>query len=75
MKDMGETSYVIGIKIDRDRSQEILNLSQETFIIERFCIKNYSPCVAPIVKGDKFNLNQCPNNYLVKEFYFKASNC
>ena len=73
MKDMSEDFYVIDIKIDRDRSQEILGLSQETFIIERFCMKNYSPCVAPIVKGDKFNSNQCPSNYLVKEFCFRAS--
>ena len=32
MKDMGETSYVIGIKIHRERSQGILGLSQETYI-------------------------------------------
>ena len=29
MKDMGEASYVIGIKIHRDRSRGILGLSQE----------------------------------------------
>ena len=29
---------------------------------------NYcSPSVAPIVKGDKFNLNQCPKNNLEQE--------
>ena len=27
MKNMGESSYVIGIKIERDRSQRILTLS------------------------------------------------
>uniref|UniRef100_A0A2N9FGB3 Retrovirus-related Pol polyprotein from transposon TNT 1-94 n=1 Tax=Fagus sylvatica TaxID=28930 RepID=A0A2N9FGB3_FAGSY len=43
MKDMGEASYVIGIKIHRDRFQ------------------------APIVKGDRFNLNQCPKNDLERE--------
>ena len=60
MKDMGEASYAIGIKIDRDRSQKILGLSQETYInkiLERFRMKDYSLGVAPIVKGDKFNLN------------------
>jgi hypothetical protein len=39
MKDMGEASYVIGIKIHRDRFQGILGLSQETYInkiLERF---------------------------------------
>ena len=32
MKDMGEASYVISIKIHRERSQDILGLSQETYI-------------------------------------------
>ncbi|RVW64274.1 Retrovirus-related Pol polyprotein from transposon TNT 1-94 [Vitis vinifera] len=40
MKDMGEASYVIGIKIHRDRFQ---------------------------VKGDRFNLDQCPKNDLERE--------
>jgi len=30
MKDMGDASYVIGIKIHRDRPRGILGLSQET---------------------------------------------
>ncbi|RVX13369.1 Retrovirus-related Pol polyprotein from transposon TNT 1-94 [Vitis vinifera] len=70
MKDMGETSYVIDIKIHRDRFQGILDLSQETYInkvLERFRMKDCSPSVSPIVKGDKFNLNQCPKNDLERE--------
>ncbi|KAL0376232.1 UNVERIFIED_CONTAM: Retrovirus-related Pol polyprotein from transposon TNT 1-94 [Sesamum calycinum] len=70
MKDMGETSYVIGIKIHRDRSRCILRLSQETYInrvLERFQIKDCSPSVAPIVKGDKLNLNKGPMNNLERE--------
>ena len=65
MKDMGANSYVIGIKIFRDRHNGILGLSQETYInrvLERFRMKDCSPSVAPIVKGDRFNLNQCPKN-------------
>jgi hypothetical protein len=70
MKDMGEASYVIGIKIHRDRFQDILGLSQETYInkvLERFRMNDCSPSVAPIVKGDRFNLNQCPKNDLERE--------
>jgi transposase InsO family protein len=70
MKDMGEASYVIGIKINRDRHKGVLGLSQEPYInkvLERFRMKDCSPSVAPIVKGDKFNLNQCPKNNLEKE--------
>ena len=32
MKDMDDASYVIGIKIHRDKSRGILGLSQETYI-------------------------------------------
>jgi len=60
MKDMGEAFYVIGIKIHRERSQGILGLSQETYInkvLKRFNMKDCSPSVAPIVKGDKLDLS------------------
>ena len=30
-------------------------------------MKDYSPSIAPIVKCDRFNLNQCPKNELEKE--------
>src|SRR4051812_21070637 len=70
MKDMDKVSCVIGIKIHGDRFQNTLGLSQENYInkvLERFRMKNYSPSVAPIVKGNKFNLNQCPKNNLERE--------
>src|ERR1044072_5174210 len=70
MKDMREASYVIGIKIHRERSRGILGLSQETYInkvLERFNMKDCSPSVAPIVKGDKLNLSQCPKNDFERE--------
>ena len=70
MKDMGEASYVIGIKIHRERSRGILGLSQETYInkvLERFNMKNCSLSVAPILKGDRFDLNHCPKNDFERE--------
>lgn len=70
MKDMGGACYVIGIKIHRDRSRDILGLSQETYInkvFERFRMKDCSPNVSPIVKGDTFSLYQCPKNKLERE--------
>jgi Reverse transcriptase (RNA-dependent DNA polymerase) len=65
MKDLGETSYVIGIEIYRDRSRGILGLSQRAYIekvLKRYNMHNCSPSVAPIVKSDKFNKFQCPKN-------------
>ena len=70
MKDMSEASYVIGINIKRDKSQQILGLSQETYInkvLERFHMKDCSPGTTLIVKGDRFSLNQSPSNDLEKK--------
>ncbi|RDX89577.1 hypothetical protein CR513_28682, partial [Mucuna pruriens] len=56
----GETSYVISIKIHRERSRGILGLSQENYIntvLEIFNMKDCSPSITPIMKGDKLNLS------------------
>ena len=40
-------------------------MSQETYInkvLKRFNMKDCLPSVAPIVKGDKLDLSQCPKN-------------
>ncbi|KAL6334087.1 hypothetical protein AAG906_004518 [Vitis piasezkii] len=53
-----------------DRFRGILGLSQETYInkvLERFQMKDCSPSVSPIVKDDRFNLNQCSKNDLERE--------
>ena len=36
-------------------------------VLERFQMKDYSPSVAPILKSDKFNMNQCLKNNLERE--------
>ncbi|XP_071900969.1 secreted RxLR effector protein 161-like [Coffea arabica] len=67
---MGEASYVIGIEIHRDRTRKILGLSQKAYIenvLERFGMKHYSSIAAPIVKGEKFSLDQCPKNGLKRK--------
>ncbi|RVX06981.1 Retrovirus-related Pol polyprotein from transposon TNT 1-94 [Vitis vinifera] len=65
---MWMTSYLQPmIRIHRDKFQGILGISQGTYInkvLERFQMKDCSPSVSPIVKGDRFNLNQCPKNNL-----------
>ena len=65
MNDMEDASYVIDINIFKEKHKRILDLSQETYInkvLERFQKKNCSPSITPIVKGNKFNLNQCIKN-------------
>lgn len=70
MKNTCDASYVIGIKIDQDRNHYVLGLSRENYInkvLERFWMKNCSPSVAPIMKGDKFHLDQSPKNDFERE--------
>ena len=43
MKDLEEASYILGIKVYRDRSKRILGLSQKLYIekvLKRFNMKN-----------------------------------
>ena len=58
MENLNETNYVLGIKILYDRANEMLKLSQRTYIekiLKLFNMKNYSSSKAPIMKGDKFS--------------------
>ena len=65
MKDLVEASFVLGIEIHKDRSCHTLRLSQKAYIVrvlERFNMQNCKPGDIPVVKGDKFNKDQCPKN-------------
>jgi Reverse transcriptase (RNA-dependent DNA polymerase) len=69
MKDLGETSYVLGLKIHRDRNKSILELSQQAYIdkiLKRYGMKNYKSENTHVAKGDKFSLVQCQKIELEK---------
>ena len=58
MKHLGETSYLLCIKILRDRVNGMLKLYQITYIkkiLKRFNIQNFSSIREPIAKGDKIS--------------------
>ena len=70
MKDLGETSYVLGIQILYDRPSGILRLSQHTYIeciLKRFNMQSYSSGKTSIVKGDRFSKGQCPHNDIERD--------
>ena len=71
MKDLGDTSFVLGIQIHWGRSRGILKLSQKSYIkkvLKRFGMHNCKPCDTPVAKRDRFSLSQCPkNDFEVKE--------
>jgi hypothetical protein len=57
MKDLGEESFILGIKIHQDRRNGVLGLSQKTYlkkVLKKFSMHVYNPMPAPIVKDDKF---------------------
>jgi hypothetical protein len=65
MKDLGESSFVLGIEIHRDRRKGVLGLSQKAYIekvLKKFSMHACSPSPAPIVKGDRFGEHQYPKN-------------
>ena len=65
MKDLGEASFILGIETHRDRSKEVLGLSQKAYIekiLKKFNMHKCSPSPAPIVKGDRYGDFQCPRN-------------
>ena len=51
MKDLGEASYILGMRIYRDRSKRLLGLSQSTYIdtmLKRFSMENSKKSYLPI---------------------------
>ena len=42
MNDLGETTYILGIKIYRDRSKRLLGFSQSTYIEKKKMLKRFS---------------------------------
>ena len=67
MNDLGNASYVLGIEIYRDRSKDILGLSQKGYIeklLQRYSMQDCKPLDTPIAEGDKLSPTQCPKNSL-----------
>jgi hypothetical protein len=65
MKDLGEASFVLGIKIHRDRRKGVLWLSHKTYlekVLNKFSMHTCNPMPAPIVKGNKYESFQSPRN-------------
>ncbi|KAL0439597.1 UNVERIFIED_CONTAM: putative transposon Ty5-1 protein [Sesamum latifolium] len=58
MKDMGEASYILGIKIYRDRSRRMLGLTQSSYIkkvLKRFKMENSKLGFLPMRHGIKLS--------------------
>ena len=63
MKDMGETSYILRVKIHRDRSKRLVALSQEHYIkkiLERFNMQDCNPIDTPFAQGENLSKEMGP---------------
>jgi hypothetical protein len=63
MKDMSEASYVLGVKIIRDRAKRLLGLTQETYIkkmLERYHMQDSKLMDTPVDKSLSLSCDMCP---------------
>ena len=63
MKDLGEAAYILGIKIYRERSQRLLDLSQSGYIdkvLKRFSMQDSKRGFLLMSHGIKLCKSQCP---------------
>ena len=63
MKDLGEASYILGMKIYRDRSKRMLGLSQSMYIdtvLKQFSMENSKKGYLPIGHGINLSKRDCP---------------
>ena len=63
MKDLGEATYILGIKIYRDRSKRFLGLSQSTYIdkmLKRFSMDQSKRGYISITHGITLSKSMCP---------------
>lgn len=65
LRDLGPTDFLLGVKIDRDRSHRILQLSQRQYtldVLARYGFDSCSPVSTPLNPGVKLSLDQCPKS-------------
>ena len=63
LRDLGETSFLLGIQIQRDRAKRTLSLSQRQYILdilERFNFSDCKPVVTPMEPGLSLVAAQSP---------------
>ncbi|KAL0413251.1 UNVERIFIED_CONTAM: hypothetical protein Sradi_1526800 [Sesamum radiatum] len=63
MKDLGEASYILGIKIIRDRSKRMLGMTQTSYVekvLKRFKMKNSKRGFLPVRHGVKLSKKKSP---------------
>ena len=63
MKDLGVERYILGMEINRDRSNKKLWLSQSKYVksvLDRFSMADCRPLCVPIHVGTNLYIDHCP---------------
>jgi hypothetical protein len=63
LRDLGPTSFLLGVQIDRERSARTLHLSQRQYtldLLDPFGFADCSPVSTPLHPGLRLNMSQCP---------------
>lgn len=63
LRDLGETSYLLGVAITRDRAQRSISLSQQTYIedfLQKFGFQDLKGVSTPMDPGVKLSMDHCP---------------
>ncbi|KAG8949046.1 hypothetical protein FRC04_009120 [Tulasnella sp. 424] len=75
VRDLGPTSYLLGIKVEYDKSQRRLQLSQTQYIIDmlnRFGMTDCSGVTTPMDPGAQLSKEQSPKSDEEKEYMTKV---
>ena len=70
MKDLREASYILEIKLHRDRKNRMIGLSQVAYIdkvLARFAMQNSKKGITPFRYGVHISKDQCPKTTEEKE--------
>ncbi|KAK9018611.1 hypothetical protein V6N11_001581 [Hibiscus sabdariffa] len=70
MKDLGEATYILGVKIYKDRSRRLLGLSQSTYIdkvLKRFSMEESKKGFLPMRHGMSLSKEMCPSTSQERE--------
>ena len=70
LRDLGETSFLLGIQITRDRSRRRIELSQRQYVLEmleRFNMSQCNPVTTPMLPGLRLSAADAPQSEAERE--------
>ena len=63
MKNLGEASHILGIKLHRDRKNRMISLSHAAYkdkVLEQFAMQDSKKSITPFRHGVHLSMDQCP---------------